>query len=258
VSIDGHTGVIRVRQPVRGSVLADHDVLVLDADASLAPVLMPLCARVKHVFDLVAEPNAIERHLARTGFGAIGRGARGLRVPGAWDGFELALRAIVGQQVSVAGATTLMGRLTETFGERLQDAEDGFTHISPAAGRLAEAGVDRIRRIGLPTARAETVHAVSKMVAEGSLSFAAETDARAFTRRLTEIRGIGPWTAEYIAMRALHWPDAFPASDLVLRRAAGGLTAAKLAKLAESWRPWRSYAAMHLWYRESGRGKREA
>ena len=251
VRIDGRTGVIRVREPDRGSVLAGHDVLVLEVSASLAPVLMPLSARVKHVFDLVAEPNAIEKHLVRTGFGAISRGARGLRVPGAWDGFELAIRAIVGQQVSVAGATTLMGRLTEHFGERLEVEEDGFTHLSPTAERLAEAGVDRIRRIGLPAARAETIHGLAKMVAEGTLSFAAETDARAFTRRLTEIRGIGPWTAEYIAMRALHWPDAFPASDLVLRRAAGGLTTARLTRLAESWRPWRAYAAMHLWFRSS-------
>jgi AraC family transcriptional regulator of adaptative response / DNA-3-methyladenine glycosylase II len=249
VRIGKHTGVIRVRKPDRSSALASHDVLVLEADASLAPALMPLSARVKHLFDLVAEPNAIERHLARTGFGAIARGARGLRVPGAWDGFELAIRAVVGQQVSVAGATTLMGRLTAMFGEQLPDGQEGFTHLTPTAERLADAGVDAIRRVGLPVARAETIHALSKMAAEGSLSFAAEVDARAFTRRLTEVRGIGPWTAEYIAMRALHWPDAFPASDLVLRRAAGGVTTAQLTRLAESWRPWRSYAAMHLWFR---------
>jgi AraC family transcriptional regulator of adaptative response / DNA-3-methyladenine glycosylase II len=109
VAIDGCAGVIRVRQPEPGSALAGHDVLVLEADATLAPALMPLCARVKHLFDLVAEPDAIERHLVRSGFGRIERGARGLRVPGAWDGFELAVRAILGQQVSVAGATTLMG-----------------------------------------------------------------------------------------------------------------------------------------------------
>jgi AraC family transcriptional regulator of adaptative response / DNA-3-methyladenine glycosylase II len=247
VRIDGHTGIIRVGEPGRPLVLADHDAVVLEVDASLAPVLMPLCARVKHLFDLVAEPNAIEAHLVRAGFGTIPRGSRGLRVPGAWDGFELAIRAILGQQVSVAGATTLMGRLTATFGERLTSAEDGFTHLTPTADRLAEAGKDAIRRIGLPSARAATIHEVSKLVADGELSFDADTDVRAFMRRLTEIRGIGPWTAEYIAMRALHWPDAFPASDLVLRRAAGGLTTAKLSRLAESWRPWRSYAAMHLW-----------
>ncbi len=248
VRIDDRTGVIRVREPDKGSTLARHDVLLLEADAALAPALMPLCARVKHLFDLVAEPNAIESHLTRSGFGPIARTARGLRVPGAWDGFELAVRAILGQQVSVAGATTLMGRLTAVFGEPFL-SEDGFTHLTPAAERLAEAGRDAIRRIGLPAARADTIYQLSKLVAEGSLSFDADSDVRSLMRQLMDIRGIGPWTAEYIAMRALHWPDAFPASDLVLRRAAGGLTAPRLTRLAESWRPWRSYAAMHLWQR---------
>jgi AraC family transcriptional regulator of adaptative response / DNA-3-methyladenine glycosylase II len=212
--------VIRVREPERGSTQASHDVVLLEADAVLAPTLMPLCARVKHLFDLVAEPNAIELHLTRAGFGPIGRSVRGLRVPGAWDGFELAVRAILGQQVSVAGATTLMGRLTGAFGEPVGGIAEGFTHLAPTAERLADAGADGIRRIGLPTARAETIHELSRLVADGSLSFDANGDVRAM-RRLTDVRGIGPWTAEYIAMRALHWPDAFPASDLVLRRAAG-------------------------------------
>ena len=250
VRLDGCTGIIRVREPDKGSVAAGHDVVLLEADASLAPVLMPLCARVKHLFDLVAEPNAIEAHLARTGFGPIAKANRGLRVPGAWDGFELAVRAILGQQVSVAGATTLMGRLTGMFGERLT-GHDEFTHLTPTAARLADAGLDGIRRIGLPAARAETIHELSKLVADGVISFEPETDVRAFMRRLMEVRGIGPWTTEYVAMRALHWPDAFPASDLGLRKAAGGLSTARLTRLAESWRPWRSYAAMHLWFRDS-------
>ena len=249
VRIEGRTGVIRVREPDPGSTLAGHDVVVLEADASLAPALMPLCARVKQLFDLVAEPNAIESHLTRTGFGAIGRSARGLRVPGAWDGFELAIRAVLGQQVSVAGATTLMGRLTASFGESFAGGDDGFTHLTPTAERLAEVGVDAIRRIGLPAARAETIHELSRLAADGSLSLDADADVRSMMRRLQEIRGIGPWTAEYIAMRALHWPDAFPASDLVLRKAAGNLTTAQLTRRAESWRPWRSYAAMHLWHK---------
>ena len=249
VRIDGCTGVIRVRAPDRNSALANHDVIVLEADATLAPALMPLCARVKQLFDLVAEPNAIETHLTKAGFGAIPKSARGLRVPGAWDGFELAVRAILGQQVSVAGASTLMGRLTHMYGEPVADSTDGFTHLPPTAERLADAGTAAIRRIGLPEARAATIHQLSTLVARGELSFEADTDVRSVMRRLIEIRGIGPWTAEYIAMRALHWPDAFPASDLVLRRAAGNLTTAKLTRLAEAWRPWRSYAAMHLWYR---------
>jgi AraC family transcriptional regulator of adaptative response / DNA-3-methyladenine glycosylase II len=251
VRVDGHTGVIRVREPDPNSARANHDQLLLEVDASLAPALMPLCARVKQLFDLVAEPNAIESHLTRTGFGVIAESARGLRVPGAWDGFELAVRAILGQQVSVAGASTLMGRLTSMYGESVSGSYDGLTHLPPTADRLADAGVAAIRRIGLPEARAATIHRLSVLVARGEISLAADADVGTVMRRLIEIRGIGPWTVEYIAMRALHWPDAFPASDLVLRRAAGNLTTAQLTRLAEAWRPWRSYAAMYLWNRSS-------
>lgn len=242
-----HTGVVRVRRPPEAARAGPH--VLLELDASLAPVLMEVRERVKHVFDLVAEPDAIIAHLTRSGLGPIAPRHRGLRVPGAWDGFELAVRAILGQQVSVAGATTLMGRLVATFGERLETAHDGFTHLAPDAERLAVAGIDAIRRIGLPRARAETLHHVSQLTAEGTLSFAPDADAGQFVRRLLDVRGIGPWTAEYIAMRGLHWPDAFPAADLVLRRNAGGLTAAQLTRQAEAWRPWRSYAAMQLWFR---------
>ena len=256
VVIGGRAGIIRVRQPEPGSALAGHDVLVLEVDATLAPALMPLCSRVKHLFDLVAEPDAIERHLVRSGFGRIGRGARGLRVPGAWDGFELAVRAILGQQVSVTGATTLMGRLTRLLGTPFAGGPDGLTHLAPTAEQIADAGVNAIRGIGLPAARAATIDELSRRVAAGSLSLEPDVDVKSLMRALTEIRGIGPWTAEYIAMRALHWPDAFPASDLVLRRNAGGLTTAQLNRVAESWRPWRSYAAMHLWHRTSDIGHR--
>ena len=250
VRVDGLTGIVRVAQPKQNSAAANHDVLVLEADAALAPALMALCSRVKHLFDLVAEPNAIEAHLVGAGFGPIGRSARGLRVPGAFDTFELAVRAILGQQVSVAGASTLMGRLTSTFGEALPEHMEGFTHLAPTADQLADAGAAAIRRIGLPTARAETIHELARRVAGGELSLAADADVKSLMAGLTTIRGIGPWTAEYIAMRALHWPDAFPASDLVLRRAAGGLTTARLKRVAEAWRPWRSYAAVHLWNRK--------
>jgi AraC family transcriptional regulator of adaptative response / DNA-3-methyladenine glycosylase II len=241
------TGVIRLHEPMASTASGRHDVIVLEADAALAPSLMDLCSRVKHLFDLVAEPNAIESHLRRAGFPAVARSARGLRVPGAWDGFELAVRTVLGQQVSVAGASTLMGRLTALFGEPLPVPNDGFTHVTPTAERLADAGAKAIREIGLPLARAETIHQIAKLVAEGTLKIAPEADVKAFINSLLQIRGVGSWTAEYIAMRALHWPDAFPASDLVLRRAAGDLTTAQLKRASESWRPWRSYAAMHLW-----------
>jgi AraC family transcriptional regulator of adaptative response / DNA-3-methyladenine glycosylase II len=140
-----------------------------------------------------------------------------------------------------------MGRLVALFGEPLPTPVDGFTHLTPTAERLADAGAKAIRQIGLPLSRADTIHEVSRRVAEGKLRIAPDADAKAVINSLLEIRGVGSWTAEYIAMRALHWPDAFPASDLVLRRAAGDLTTAQLKRASESWRPWRSYAAMHLW-----------
>lgn len=253
VRLAGYTGVIRVRRPVSAATVSasrgEPSVLQLEVSAALAPVLMPLCARVKHLFDLVAEPNAIESHLSRHGFGALERRVRGLRVPGAFHGFELMVRAILGQQVSVKGATTLMARLTSRFGAPIATSNPMLTRLAADAERIAEAGVDQIREIGLPRARAASICVVAREVAEGRLRIEPDVDVRAFTRQLQELPGIGPWTAEYIVMRAVHWPDAFPASDLGLRRAAGGLSAAKLSRLAEQWRPWRAYAAMHLWAR---------
>ena len=238
-------GVIRVRKPATGSALAGHDVLLLEVDPSLASSLMAVSARIKHLFDLVAEPMAIDSHLSRAGLGG-NRRARGLRVPGAWDGFELAVRAVLGQQVSVAGATTLMGRLTTMFGEATGVDDETLLHLPPSDDRLAEAGVDGIRKIGLPRARAATIHELAKLVAAGEVVLEPAQDVRAVVRRLMEVRGIGAWTAEYIAMRALHWPDAFPASDLVLRRAAGGLTTVQLTRAAERWRPWRKIGRAHV------------
>jgi AraC family transcriptional regulator of adaptative response / DNA-3-methyladenine glycosylase II len=174
----------------------------------------------------------------------------GLRVPGAFDGFELAVRAILGQQVTVKGATTLMARLTETFGEPVDVGHESLTRLAVTAARLADAGAPRIKSIGLPASRAQTLHALAQRAANGDLRFDPDTDVHAFTRQLEDIPGIGAWTAEYVAMRALHWPDAFPASDLVLRRNAGDLSAAQLRRAAERWRPWRAYAAMQLWMRE--------
>ena len=208
---------------------------------------MPLSARVRQLFDLDCEPAAIEMHLRTTGFDALDSGHNGLRVPGAFDGFELVLRAILGQQVTVKGATTLSARLTSAFGETVDTGVPGLTRLTPTADRIAQASVASIRDIGLPVARASTIHRLARAVADGSLRIAADADVRNVISQLTSLPGIGPWTAEYVAMRALHWPDAFPAGDLALRKAMGGVTEGRLRKLAEPWRPWRSYAAMHLW-----------
>jgi AraC family transcriptional regulator of adaptative response / DNA-3-methyladenine glycosylase II len=255
LNVDGHSGVIRVSRP-RARAERDHEgsvaalpVLHLDVSASLLPVLLAVSARVRRLFDLDAEPETIASQLASAGFGPIQGEARGLRVPGAADTFELAIRAILGQQVSVKGASTLMSRLTEAFGTPMQTDHPQLTRLAATAERIAQATPSVIAKIGLPLARATTIHTVSSRVADGSLNIEPEADVRALTRQLLDLPGIGPWTAEYIVMRAVHWPDAFPASDLVLRRSAGDLSPAKLLRAAEQWRPWRAYAAMHLWSR---------
>ncbi len=255
LSVHGHSGVIRVSRP---RVRAPRDgearsaalpVLHLDLSASLLPVLLAVCACVRRLFDLDAEPEKIVEHLASTGFGPIRGEARGLRVPGAADSFELVIRAILGQQVSVKGASTLMSRFTDAFGATMQTAYPQLTRLAATAERVAQATPFEIATIGLPRARATTIHTLATRIADGSLIIDLEADVRILTRQLLDLPGIGPWTAEYILMRAVHWPDAFPASDLVLRRAAGDLSPAKLLRAAEQWRPWRAYAAMHLWRR---------
>ena len=256
--VDGHTGVIRVARPATRAERAGRErtkalpVLHLEVSASLLPVLLAVSARVRQLFDLDAEPEKIASHLAATGFGRLRDEERGLRVPGAADSFELVIRAILGQQVSVKGATTLMSRFTDTFGDAIQSGHPQLTRLAATAERIAGATPAAIAAIGLPLARATTIHRLAREIATGAMRIEPESDVHALTRQLMALPGVGPWTAEYIVMRAVHWPDAFPASDLVLRRAASDLTSAQLMRESENWRPWRAYAAMHLW-RMAGR-----
>jgi len=186
----------------------------------------------------------------------------GIRVPGAWDGFELLVRAILGQQISVKAATTLAGRIAERYGDTadlppsLDDRKDGLklSRVFPDATKLARV---RFNDIGLVTSRAETIRRVASTVASGAIDFESAQDPAEFCQKLVKIRGIGDWTAQYVAMRALKHPDAFPASDLGLLKAidsAGAGGAAELLRRAESWRPWRAYAALLLWSSLSGSG----
>jgi AraC family transcriptional regulator, regulatory protein of adaptative response / DNA-3-methyladenine glycosylase II len=171
----------------------------------------------------------------------------GVRIPGTLDGFALAVRAILGQQVSVRGATTVMGRLVERYGTPYAGTHPALTRRMPSAAQLATLRTGDIASLGMPGVRADAVLALARAVVAGTVSLAAGSDPETTIRALTALPGIGDWTAHYIAMRALRWPDAFPANDLILRRAAGNLTAAQLLKRADAWRPWRGYAAMHLW-----------
>jgi AraC family transcriptional regulator of adaptative response / DNA-3-methyladenine glycosylase II len=166
-----------------------------------------------------------------------------MRVPGCWNGFELAVRAILGQQVTVKGATTLAGRMASRFGKSF-GGPTGLTHLFPAPEVVANA---RLGEIGLTGARVETIRALARAVCVGKINFAGGVDSEALLKRFCEIPGIGQWTAEYVAMRALGEPDAFPSSDLGLLRALDLETPRELEQRAEAWRPWRAYAAMYLW-----------
>ena len=244
VDLDGHRGwliaTVRDDGPRVGVDLA--------VAASLAPRLLAIVARIRALFDLDAEPTAIDAHLAADPrLAPLVAACPGRRVPGAFDGFEVAVRTILGQQVSVAAASTLMGRLVAGFGAPLPTPHAGLTHVAPTAPRLAEASVDAIAAIGLPRARAETVRALARAVASGRLRLEPGADPATTGARLTAIPGIGPWTERYLSLRTLSWPDAFPAGDLVLRRALGVATERAAIAASEAWRPWRGYAALHLW-----------
>lgn len=205
--------------------------------------LFLIVERVRRMFDLSAEPNEIMRHLSGSaGFARRVKARPGLRVPGSWDGFELAVRAILGQQVTVRGATTLTGRLVREFGVQVTSRR-GISHLFPVPEKLAEAN---FARVGLTKARALTIRSLARAVCDGVISFSGSNPDE-FSARFRELPGIGDWTAQYVAMRAFNEPDAFPASDLGLLRATGLSNPKELAAKAEAWRPWRAYAAMYLW-----------
>jgi AraC family transcriptional regulator, regulatory protein of adaptative response / DNA-3-methyladenine glycosylase II len=200
-----------------------------------------LVARCRRLLDLDADPLAVDDVLGADPLlaPAVERHP-GMRVPGTVDGFELAVRAVLGQQVSVAAARTFAGRLVEQCGKPLDAPRASLTHTFPTAETVAEHPLDAI---GLTRSRVTTLRALAESVASGRLQLDVTADRDEARARLLELPGIGPWTVEYVAMRALRDPDAFPASDLVLRRALDADPAR-----SEAWRPWRAYAAMHLWH----------
>jgi AraC family transcriptional regulator of adaptative response / DNA-3-methyladenine glycosylase II len=205
------------------------------------------------LFDLDANPLLIDEHLAADPL--LARSVvshRGLRIPGTWDVFELAVRAVLGQQVSVAGATTLAGRFAKRFGTSLETPVPGLHLLAAQAVTLAAATVEAIASIGLPRSRAACLQALAAAEQQGGLSFGPLATMEEVVSRLRTIRGIGEWTAQYIAMRALRFPDAFPAADLGVRKALaqgqGSLPSEReVLNRASRWSPWRGYATFHLW-----------
>ncbi len=227
--------------------------LCLELTPSLTPVLMPLLAQVRQQFDLDANPHLIAAHLSQDQLFAAQLAAKpGLRVPGTFDVFELGLRTILGQQVSVAGATTLSARLMAMYGRPAPTPwPQVFLHC-PTPACLSELGASAIAQIGIPLSRAETIRNFAKFALQGGLAIKPGMSLVQAVTHLQTVRGIGAWSAQYIALRGLRFPDAFPAGDLGLQKFAAAAPAARLTEKAllhrsQAWTPWRAYAAMALW-----------
>ena len=246
IAFGEHSGIVTVTPADKSRV----DVAIRFPDVAALPQIV---ARVRRVFDLAADPDAIGAHLSLDPVLAPLVSARpGLRVPGAWDGFELAVRAIFGQQITVSAATRLLGRLVAAHGILLPAAirdGEGLSHLFPSPARLATAD---LADLGMPKARAMSVTSLATALCADPAIFSRGASLEEAIVKLRSLPGIGEWTAQYIAMRELREPDAFPAADIGLMRAMPGAdgrrpSPAELKARAERWRPWRAYAALHLW-----------
>ena len=246
IAFGKHTGLVMVTPAVKHRV----DVTVRFPDVAALPSII---ARVRRVFDLAADPEQIGLHLSQDAVLAPMVAARpGLRVPGAWDGFELAMRAICGQQITVPAATKLLGKLVQAHGVLLPAAirdGEGLSHVFPSPKAIAAADPSGF---AMPGARARAIVALAQAIAADPMIFSRGASLEQAITKLRSLPGIGEWTAQYIAMRELREPDAFPAADVGLLRAmADGdgrrPSPEQLLERAEAWRPWRAYAALHLW-----------
>jgi len=269
VEIDGHTGFVfienagarggrretapataglrRARRLAKVS-LSNVNVAI---SPSLVPALMPLLARLRYLFDLDAEPTVIDTHLAQGSLGGLVARRPGVRIPGAFDGFDVALRAILrgrarGSRVGAASSDAA-ARVTAALGEPIATGIASLSRLAPTAARVAEAGVARLQSLGVPRRRASAAIAVARLVADRKLVLSPGSDPIETRTLLTEIDGIGDQLALGIVMRALSWPDALPVADPALQRAANVSSAGALEASGEQWRPWRTYAALHLW-----------
>jgi AraC family transcriptional regulator, regulatory protein of adaptative response / DNA-3-methyladenine glycosylase II len=237
---------------IRLTQAGKRDALVLEFSHSLTAVLPALLHRVRELFDLNARTETISNHFAKDAIlGPLIKANPGMRVPGAFNGFELGLRAILGQQVTVTAATTVAGRVVTAFGEPIATPFTELNRLTPTPEKIAGANVDRLAPLGIVSTRCRSILALAQAQASGELSLDSGNhyDPESTMQRLAELPGIGPWTANYIAMRALCWPDAFPKEDIAIRNNLGGVSAKRAEEISQAWRPWRSYAVLHIWSR---------
>jgi AraC family transcriptional regulator of adaptative response / DNA-3-methyladenine glycosylase II len=241
VALGRNTGWIEVRND------AARRTLIVTLPHALTLALPALLGRLRNLFDLAARPDVIAAALsASPALRAIIAKHPGLRVPGAFDGFELAMRAILGQQVTVKAATTLAGRVAAKYGRAIATPHAGLDRLAPDAERIAKLRDRDLTALGILPARARSIIALAKRM-EAGLALEPGAEPVPTMQALVELPGIGPWTTNYIAMRALRSADVFPKEDIVIRKQLGGVTAAEAERMSESFRPWRSYATMYLW-----------
>jgi AraC family transcriptional regulator of adaptative response / DNA-3-methyladenine glycosylase II len=245
VKLDGRSGVVLAEN----SGTRSH--LNVAVSLSLLPVLMPLLARLRRLFDLDAEPAVVDAHLAQNGLASLVERRPGIRLPGALDGFEVALRSLIlGLDGPGEAAPDLLDRVACSFGEEIQTGIPALRRLAPSPERVAAAGSAALESVGVPRRAAAAIVGIARALASGAIKLEPGRDIAALHRALMEMEGVGERLATLIVMRALYWPDAFPASDPALQRAAEASSRGALRVRAECWRPWRAYAAQHLWLRD--------
>lgn len=256
--MQGASGVVFAEDAARDEQM-QHDgygrnaYLRIAVSSSLLPALMPLLAKLRQLFDLDAQPAAIDSHLTQGGLGKLAHLQAGLRIPGALDGFDAALRALLSDQMQRGRAKALIAhRVTQLLGETVSTGFPTLTHLAPSAGRIAEAGAAPLRALDIPARRADAIVAVARAVDDGRLQLEPGCDIESTRCALAEL-GVDEQSATMIVLRALHWPDAFPADDRELQVTSGARSERALLTMSERWRPWRAYAALHLWRTQAAR-----
>ncbi|MDR2014348.1 MAG: helix-turn-helix domain-containing protein [Azoarcus sp.] len=240
--------------PVYGWVRVGHkpkkNALTVTVDETLLPVLPQVLARVRHLFDLHCDPEVIYETLQIMNDIRPGLCVSGTRVPGCFNAFEMVVRAVLGQQITVKAASTLATRIVDTYGTRIQTGVEGLTHVFPSPEDILALGGDvenHLGALGVTGARSRTIYELARAIVKKEIDFDLCVQPEEEIKKLMTIRGIGSWTAQYIAMRAMEWPDAFLETDAGIKKALEPYTSKELLAMAEAWRPWRSYATINLW-----------
>ena len=258
VENDSYTRTVRyvneVQKHIYGWLRVEHNprknALIVTISANLLPALQRLLARVRNLFDLYCYPDAVYETLSVMNNIKPGLYQPGARLPGCFEPFETTVRAVLGQQITVKAATTLAERFAKTFGAPVETPIKTLTHAFPSAHDIANLSgdiSDRLGPIGITRAKAATIFTLAQKMANGEIDFTLRVRPEVEIEKLTSIPGIGPWTAQYIAMRAMSWPDAFPHTDHGVKKALAPLSEDEILKMAQAWRPWRGYATINIW-----------